>query len=80
MLILENFGNYGEKISESPSYLSDELRYVKWDEYPFEYLPLSFRPNELVELILNRSKIKQLWKNEKVLNILLLLIFIILEI
>jgi len=67
MLILLNFGNYGENISESPSYLSNELRYVQWDEYPFMYLPLNFHPNELVELILNRSKIKQLWKNKKVL-------------
>jgi hypothetical protein len=71
---------FGGNISGSLSCLSNELRYVKWDVYPFKDLPSSFHPNELVELILERSKIKQLWKNKKVLNIVLLLIFIILEI
>jgi len=60
--------------------LSNKLRYVEWDWYPFKYLPSNFHPNELVELKLWGSKIKELWKNKKVLNILLLLIFIILEI
>jgi len=59
--------NYRGNISESPSCLSNELRYVDWYRYPFKYLPSSFQPNELVELILKGSYIKQLWENKKVL-------------
>ena len=48
------------------SYLSNELRYVEWDSYPFTYLPSSFQPNQLVELILQYSSIKHLWRGKKV--------------
>ncbi|AES75154.1 TIR-NBS-LRR class disease resistance protein [Medicago truncatula] len=50
-----------------PCSLSNELRYLEWYRYPFKYLPSSFHANELVQLILNWSNIKQLWKNKKVL-------------
>jgi hypothetical protein len=53
--------------SESLSCLSNKLRYVEWFHYPFMYLPSSFQPNQLVELILENSRIKQLWKDKKVL-------------
>jgi len=52
-------------IKHLPRYLSNELRYVEWYGYPFMYLPSKFHPNELVELILKRSDIKQLWKKNK---------------
>jgi len=68
LLIVKYSGN----ISGSPNCLSNKLRYVEWYEYPFMYLPSSFQPNQLVELIMKRSNIKQLWKNKKVLQILLL--------
>ncbi|XP_013453138.2 disease resistance protein RUN1 isoform X1 [Medicago truncatula] len=55
-------------ISGGSNFLSNELRYVDWHEYPFKYLPTSFHPNELVELILWCSNIKQLWKNKKYLR------------
>ncbi|WJX44724.1 hypothetical protein P8452_31670 [Trifolium repens] len=51
--------------SESLSCLSNELRYVQWWKYPFMYLPSSFQPIQLVELILFQSSIKQLWKGKK---------------
>ncbi|XP_045788673.1 disease resistance protein RUN1-like isoform X4 [Trifolium pratense] len=47
------------------SYLSNELRYVEWNWYPFKYLPPCFHPNQLVELNLTDSSIKQLWKDKK---------------
>jgi hypothetical protein len=53
--------------SGSLSCLSNELRYVDWPGYPFMYLPISFQPNQLVELILKHSSIKQLWEGKKVL-------------
>lgn len=47
--------------------LSNELRYVEWGRYPFKYLPACFQPNQLVELIMRHSSVKQLWKDKKVL-------------
>ncbi|WJX44725.1 hypothetical protein P8452_31671 [Trifolium repens] len=52
-------------ISGSLSCLSNELRYVEWEDYPFMYLPSSFQPIQLVELILKHSSIKYLWKDKK---------------
>ncbi|AES65465.2 putative TIR domain, winged helix-turn-helix DNA-binding domain-containing protein [Medicago truncatula] len=57
--------NHTATISGFPSCLSNKLRYVEWPKYPFKYLPTSFHPNELVELILDGSNIKNLWKNKK---------------
>ncbi|CAJ2669320.1 unnamed protein product [Trifolium pratense] len=53
------------KFSGSLDNLSNELRYVSWDRYPFKDLPSSFQPHELVELILVDSNIKQLWEGNK---------------
>ncbi|KEH27177.1 putative winged helix-turn-helix DNA-binding domain, toll-like receptor [Medicago truncatula] len=55
----------GWHILESPSCLSKELRYVDWHMYPFMCLPSNFQPNQLVELFLKKSNIRQLWKNKK---------------
>ncbi|XP_028237829.1 TMV resistance protein N-like isoform X2 [Glycine soja] len=44
---------------------SNELGYFYWEKYPFECLPPSFEPNKLVELILLKSNIKQLWEDIK---------------
>ncbi|XP_058730516.1 disease resistance protein RUN1-like [Vicia villosa] len=45
--------------------LSNQLRYVAWNGYPFMYLPSSFQPNQLVELILVDSNVEQLWEDKK---------------
>ncbi|KAK2434575.1 disease resistance protein RUN1 [Trifolium repens] len=60
-------GYVGEYVNESGSLncLSNELRYIEWLHYPFMYLPSSFQPIQLVELILRCSSIKQLWKGKK---------------
>ncbi|WJX50777.1 hypothetical protein P8452_37032 [Trifolium repens] len=47
------------------SSLSNELRYAEWDRYPFKYLPSSFEPYQLVELVLKHSSIKYPWKDKK---------------
>ncbi|RDX72266.1 TMV resistance protein N, partial [Mucuna pruriens] len=60
LLVLKNVN-----FSGSLSYLSNELRYLSWDKYPFTCLPSSFHPDKLVELILRRSNIKQLWEGTK---------------
>ncbi|XP_027348167.1 disease resistance-like protein CSA1 [Abrus precatorius] len=46
-------------------FLSNELRYLSWCIYPFDYLPSNFQPDNLVGLILNDSRIKKLWKDTK---------------
>ncbi|XP_061368690.1 disease resistance protein RPV1-like [Gastrolobium bilobum] len=55
----------GVKFSGSLKCLSNKLRYIEWDEYPFQYLPSSFQPEDPVHLILKRSSIKQLWAGKK---------------
>ncbi|XP_010434398.1 PREDICTED: inactive disease resistance protein RPS4-like [Camelina sativa] len=52
--------------SEGLDHFPDELVYLHWQGYPYEYLPSEFNPEELVDLSLRYSFIKQLWENEKV--------------
>ncbi|KAF3449333.1 hypothetical protein FNV43_RR10061 [Rhamnella rubrinervis] len=42
------------------SFVSKELRYFQWDFYPFKSLPSDFTFENLVELILRHSHVKQL--------------------
>ncbi|KAH7568375.1 hypothetical protein JRO89_XS07G0283500 [Xanthoceras sorbifolium] len=46
-------------------YLSDELRFLQWHEYPLNSLPSGFLPQNLFELDMCYSKIKYLWKGMK---------------
>ncbi|CAK8577142.1 unnamed protein product [Lathyrus sativus] len=55
----------GVDFLQNLSCLSNELRYMQWNYYPLKYLPSSFQPNHLVELILISSNVKQLWKDKK---------------
>ena len=48
-----------------PSQLSNNLRFIEWNDYPSKSLPY-FLPNELVQLRLQRSKIVILWEGKKV--------------
>ncbi|KAK8698597.1 hypothetical protein V6N13_114709 [Hibiscus sabdariffa] len=43
-------------------YLPNELRLLDWMGYPLRFLPSSFRPDNLVALLLPYSRIEQLWK------------------
>lgn len=62
LLILENVTFLG-----TLNYVSNKLRYLSWDRYPFKSLLLSFHLKQLVELFLPCSNIKQLWEATKVL-------------
>ncbi|XP_034701341.1 disease resistance protein RPV1-like isoform X2 [Vitis riparia] len=42
-----------------------ELRYLRWDGYPLDFLPSNFDGGKLVELHLICSNIKQLWQGNK---------------
>ncbi|XVF78486.1 hypothetical protein PTKIN_Ptkin14bG0137600 [Pterospermum kingtungense] len=46
-------------------YLSNELRLLKWHEYPFKSLPSSFQPDNLVALLLPYSRVEQLWEGKR---------------
>ncbi|WCJ38884.1 disease resistance protein (TIR-NBS-LRR class) putative [Euphorbia peplus] len=58
------------RLSGSLNYLSNELRYLDWEEYPFKSFPSTFQPDKLVELHLPSSNIQQLWKGIKPLKML----------
>lgn len=60
-LLILDFPNFS---SGEIKYLSNELKYLDWYNYPSSYLPSRFQPNSLVELHLPSSSIKQLWSNE----------------
>ncbi|KAH1083941.1 hypothetical protein J1N35_023702 [Gossypium stocksii] len=57
------------------TYLSNELRLLDWEQCPLRSLPSSFKPKNLVILLLLYSNIEQLWKENiplyklKVLNL-----------
>ncbi|GMY19155.1 TMV resistance protein N-like [Fagus crenata] len=50
------------QLPEGLNYLSNELRVIEWHGYPLKSMPTNFQPNQLVELRLRCSRIKQLWK------------------
>ena len=62
LLILKNV-----TFSGSLNYLSNELQYLEWAEYPFTNFPSNCELTKLVELILPNSSVKQLWEGIKVL-------------
>ncbi|KEH34070.1 disease resistance protein (TIR-NBS-LRR class) [Medicago truncatula] len=42
-------------------WISDKLRYLRWEGYCLEYLPSTFCAEMLIELHLSHSKLKKLW-------------------
>ncbi|QCD87576.1 leucine-rich repeat-containing protein [Vigna unguiculata] len=59
LLILENVNCFG-----TLDCISNELRYLQWNHFPWMSLPSTFHPNQLVELILPHSNIKKLWEGK----------------
>ncbi|EEF47359.1 ATP binding protein, putative [Ricinus communis] len=57
-------------LSQGLEYLSNKLRYLEWDRYPFKFLPSSFQPDELTELHMRCSIMERLWKGIKPLKML----------
>lgn len=54
------------KFSRYLKYLSNELQLLEWEGFPLKSMPISFRPERLVELSLPNSCIEQLWKELRV--------------
>jgi hypothetical protein len=54
------------QLSEGPEDLSNKLRFLEWHSYPSKSLPAALQVDELVELHMANSMIKQLWYECKV--------------
>ncbi|XP_050140848.1 disease resistance-like protein DSC1 isoform X1 [Malus sylvestris] len=59
----EHFGNYSTVTTSLD--LPNSLRYLYWNRYPLKSLPSNFSPENLVELHMPDSLVKQLWKEDK---------------
>ncbi|XP_009358304.2 disease resistance protein RPV1-like [Pyrus x bretschneideri] len=59
----EQFGNYC-KLNASLD-LPDSLRYLYWCGYPLKSLPSNFSHENLVELHMPESQVKELWKEDQ---------------
>eukprot|EP00257_Ricinus_communis_P026352 XP_025013766.1 disease resistance-like protein DSC1 [Ricinus communis] len=55
-------------LSKNFSFLPDELRYLYWHKYPLKSLPLSFCPDNLVQLHLICSHVQQLCNRDQCLE------------
>ncbi|CAH2071352.1 unnamed protein product, partial [Thlaspi arvense] len=62
--------NHGVSLPQGLEYLPSKLRLLHWEYYPLSSLPQSFDPKNLVELNLQNSCAKKLWKGKK--NLVLL--------
>ena len=67
-VIIENASKM--KLGPDFEFASYELRYLCWEGYPLEFLPSNFDGENLIELHLRCSNIKQLWQGNKVLLLL----------
>ncbi|XP_054785329.1 disease resistance protein RUN1-like isoform X2 [Prosopis cineraria] len=47
------------------NYLSEELRFLKWEEYPLPYVPLNFCAENLVQLSMPNSNIQKLLSGDQ---------------
>ncbi|KAL6315641.1 hypothetical protein AAG906_003745 [Vitis piasezkii] len=56
------------KLSKDFEFPSCELRYLYWQGYPLESVPSSFDVEDLVELDMRYSYLKQLWENDMLLE------------
>ena len=50
------------QLPQGLNYLSNELHVIEWHGYPLKSMPTNFQPNQLVELRMRCSRVKQLWK------------------
>ena len=46
--------------------LPEELRFLRWDDFPQRSLALDFCPENLVELDMRSSRLEQLWDGDQV--------------
>ncbi|KAF3437649.1 hypothetical protein FNV43_RR20405 [Rhamnella rubrinervis] len=77
LMILGSYFLYeNDSLTPHLEYLSNELRWLQWDSFPYKDFPSSFRPFGLVHLKLFNSSIEKLWsshvkplRNLKIINL-----------
>ncbi|KAI9127003.1 hypothetical protein K1719_001562 [Acacia pycnantha] len=52
-------------ICDNLDYLPEELRFLSWEEYLFPQVPLNFCYENLIELVMPNSNIRQLWNENQ---------------
>lgn len=52
---------YDVQLLQGLAYLSNELRYMDWHDYPLKSFPSTFQPKSLLEIHLPHSKIEHLF-------------------
>ncbi|KAI9127216.1 hypothetical protein K1719_001775 [Acacia pycnantha] len=52
-------------ICEDLDYVSEELRFLRWEAYPLSYVPLHCCAENLTKLEMHNSNIRQLWKGNQ---------------
>lgn len=53
-------------LDQGQEYLYEELRYLRWHEYPLKTLPCDFELDNLIELNLPYSKVEEIWEGKLV--------------
>ena len=46
--------------------LPNRLKFIEWDRYPLDFLPCQSQLDELVQIKMQHSKIKEFWRRTKV--------------
>ena len=64
----DGWDDYGSKVPVPTGFesLPDKLRYLHWEGFCLESLPLNFCAEQLVELYMPFSKLKKLWDGVQV--------------
>lgn len=54
------------RISDDLCYLCPKLRLLHWEAFPSRCMPSNFLPENLVELVMEASKLEKLWSEAQV--------------
>ena len=60
--VLRSYGSGTMKLRIPKSFDYSKLKLLRWRDYPMRCLPSKFRPENLVELKMQNSKLKKLWE------------------
>jgi hypothetical protein len=79
MLFYKPYGLPKESNMILPAFLEslpDDLKFLRWDGFPQNYLPLDFFPKNLVKLEMPHNHLEQLWQTDKAFQVYVMFLFI----
>jgi hypothetical protein len=79
MLFYKPYGLPKESNMILPAFLEslpDDLKFLRWDGFPQNSLPLDFFPKNLVKLEMPHNHLEQLWQTDKVFQVYVMFLFI----